>query len=145
MRRQCAHLLPQHLDLPLVFLSIKASAGKLLDHFLFLASRTRPDISVAVGLSDLNSSDMVAAKRVLRYLCGTVEYALFISARKENLEAYADADWGGDTTDRKSTSDSLLMLGGTSIPWKSAKQKLVALSTSEAEFISASDTCRHIL
>ena len=56
-----------------------------------------------------------------------------------NLElvGYADADWAGDINDRKSTSGYLYKLGKSLISWSSKKQLSVALSSTEAEYVSA--------
>lgn len=126
------------------------SFREIVGALLFLSTRTRPDISIAVGMSARNVSKpnlqhMRAAKRVLRYLRGTSNFVLHLSPKPGDLVAYADADWGGDKGDRKSTSGYILQLGNTSVLWKTSKQKLVALSTGEAEFVSASDACRDII
>ena len=57
------------------------------------------------------------------------------------LHGYTDADWAGSVVDRKSTSRMLLQLGSASISWMSRKQKSVALSTAEAEYIATSMAC----
>lgn len=70
---------------------------------LFLATRTRPDISVAVpllcrGSLEPDNRHFVAAKRILRYLQGTKKFGLRIGAAEGGpaLQAYADADWAND-------------------------------------------------
>lgn len=60
------------------------------------------------------------------------------------LQAFADVDWGRDQTDRKSTSGIFLQIGTSAVSWKSSKQKMVALSTAEAEFMSASEVCKKV-
>jgi hypothetical protein len=50
------------------------------------------------------------------------------------VEGYTDADWAGDITNRKSTSDYFTFVRGNLVTWKSKKQKVVALSSAEAEF-----------
>ena len=74
---------------------------------------------------------MIAAKHILRYLKGTVDYGLKYEAnQKINLEGYVDSDWAGSAIDRKSTS-------GCCFSWFSRKQSCVALSTAEAEYVAA--------
>ena len=51
-----------------------------------------------------------------------------------DLVAYTDADWAGDKDDRKSTSGYFTLLGGNLVAWRSKKQKVVALSSTEVEF-----------
>ncbi|KAL0561666.1 hypothetical protein IC582_002106 [Cucumis melo] len=71
---------------------------------------TRPDILFSVGLvsrfmESPTTTHLKVAKRIIRYLKGTLDYGLFYSSSKEfNLEGYCDSDWAGDTNDRKSTS-----------------------------------------
>jgi len=50
---------------------------------------------------------------------------------------YSDSDLAGDVNDRKSTSGLIFFLAGGPIAWQSAKQKVVALSSCEAEYITA--------
>ena len=48
---------------------------------------------------------LIAAKHILRYLRGTVDYGIKYDAnQKINLEGYVDSDWEGSAIDRKSTS-----------------------------------------
>jgi hypothetical protein len=63
---------------------------------LYLATHTRPDLSFTVGMLDV-----VAVKRLMRYLSGTRGYGLVLSGTGEStLIAFSDADCGGDV-DRK--------------------------------------------
>ena len=51
-----------------------------------------------------------------------------------NVNGYTNADWAGNIMDRKSTSGYFTFVGGNLVTWKSKKQKVVALSSVEAEF-----------
>jgi len=53
-----------------------------------------------------------------------------------SLHGYADADWGNDTDTRKSTSGHVFLAGRGAISWYSKRQPTIALSTTEAEYIS---------
>ena len=55
---------------------------------------------------------------------------------------FSDADWAGDTNDRKSTSGYLFTLSGGAVTWKSKKQSCVALSTAEAEYVALSSAAQ---
>jgi hypothetical protein len=74
---------------------------------LYLATHTRPDIPFTVGMlghfmAAPSAQDVVAVKRLMRYISGTRDYGPVISGTGEStLIAYSDADWGGDV-DRKS-------------------------------------------
>ena len=115
---------------------------------LYISTRTRPDIAAAVGIlarkcEDPNQADWIGVKRIMRYLKGTASLGLHFTWRKDSqppiIESYADADWAGDISDRKSTSGIVVTVNGTPVVWKSKKQGGVALSSTEAEFISISE------
>lgn len=116
---------------------------------MFLAVISRPDISYAVSrvsqyLENPKTIHWNAVKKILKYLQGTVEYGLFYQP-EGNLEGYSDADFAGDTQDRKSTSGYVFQFCGTAISWASQKQRLVVLSTTEAEFVAASEASREAI
>eukprot|EP00268_Persea_americana_P019377 TRINITY_DN19929_c0_g1_i4.p1 TRINITY_DN19929_c0_g1~~TRINITY_DN19929_c0_g1_i4.p1 ORF type:complete len:200 (+),score=44.70 TRINITY_DN19929_c0_g1_i4:123-722(+) len=79
-----------------------------------------------------------AAKRILRYVAGTAELGIWYSKVSNfKLTGYTDSDHAGCMDDRRSTSGFLFNLGSGAISWSSKKQEVVALSSSEAEYISA--------
>jgi hypothetical protein len=81
----------------------------------------------------------VAAKHVLRYLCGMEDYGLdYQRGYGVRLVSYTDSDWAGCVSDRKSISGCYFGLGSVVVSWFSQKQKLVALSSAEAEYMAAS-------
>ena len=107
---------------------------------------TRPDIAASVGvlsqyMSKPGKQHWVGVKRVLRYLKGTLDYGLLYTATNTGgttLRGYADADWAGDQTTRKSTSGYAFQIGNSTISWRSKRQSIVALSSTEAEYVSLS-------
>ena len=75
----------------------------------------------------------IIAKRVLRYLKGTIDFGLIykiVHPLVKNLKiiGYSDNDFFGDVEDKKSTTRKVFFLGGLHISWNSLKQKGVALS-----------------
>jgi hypothetical protein len=80
------------------------------------------------------------AKHVLRYLKGTKSDGVtyWRSEEELSLEGYSDADWAGDPETRRSTTGYLFRLAGKSavIAWKSQRQKVVAHSSAEAEYMA---------
>jgi hypothetical protein len=62
-----------------------------------------------------------------------------------SLHAYSDADFAGDSEDRKSTGGYIIFLGDGAVSWSSKKQSLVALSSTESEYITLSDTGCEVL
>ena len=111
---------------------------------LMYLMNTRPDICFAVNtlsqfLTVLIHVNLIAAKNILRYLKGTIDYGLKYDAnQKVNLEGYVDSDWVGSAIDRKSTSSCCFNMGSGVISWFSRKQYYVALSTTEAEYVAPS-------
>ncbi|XP_071648475.1 uncharacterized protein [Temnothorax longispinosus] len=87
----------------------------------YLAVGTRPDISFACSfLGQLNNhydkTHWVAAKRVLRYLKGTMDVGLFYTLTDKLLSGFVDADWGGNLADQNSyTGICFIWSGGPSI------------------------------
>lgn len=115
----------------------------LIGSLMYLAISTRPDILHAVSkLSQRNKDPHIehetGAKHILRYLNKTSNYKLHYFKTGNPIECYADADWGGDTTDRKSYTGYAFILAGSVFSWQSKKQTTVALSSTEAEYMAIS-------
>jgi hypothetical protein len=117
---------------------------------MYASISTRPDIAHAVHWLASNmvaptARHMQAAEHVLRYLSGTTSMGLVFGSRGSKAAAdsskptaveccvFADADWAGDKSDRKSISGWVAKVNGDPISWSSKKQNVVALSTCEAE------------
>jgi len=118
----------------------------------YVALTTRPDISHAVNMLQRDQvtpteETIQLARRIIRYLAGTQTLGLTYRYIKTgfSLSAYSDADWAGDPSDAKSTTGSVIMLGGAAINWLSVKQQTVAKSSTEAEYIAASETVSDII
>ena len=74
-------------------------------------------------------------KRVLQYLCGTIQLGLRVTLINDfNLHRYSDVDWGGDIFDRVATSAYILFLGHNLISWSSKKQNIASRSSTEFEY-----------
>lgn len=113
----------------------------------YLATSTRPDIAHAVSaLSQFNDRNgpihWTAAERVLRYLKRTADAGLVFEPSLEPLKGYSDAGWGSCPVDRHSYTGYAFALGNGIISWESRKQTTVALSSTEAEYISATEAAR---
>ena len=86
-----------------------------------------------------------SAKRALRYLITTLNYGLVYrrgTATPNIAHAYSDSDWAGDIDTRRSCSGRLHMLNGAGTSWRSRLQPVVALSSTEAEYIALCDAAR---
>jgi hypothetical protein len=111
---------------------------------------TRPDIAQAVSyLGRFNHAPLVkhhkAQKVVLRYLKDTVNWGILYRAAGGTLRTYSDSDWAGDEVDRKSTSGQVVMMAEGAVIWSSTKQKTVANSTVEAEYVAVGNSVKEAL
>lgn len=111
---------------------------------------TRPDIAFAVGyvsrfLEAPREDHLAAVKHILRYLAGTKNWGLWFGRKKKSeakLYGFSDSDYAGDVDARKSTTGVIFFLKSSPIAWQSKKQKVVAQSSCEAEYIAAANaTC----
>lgn len=118
---------------------------------MYLSIGTRPDISYAVNflsryMENPSSIHVTALKRVIRYLKGTADYGIsFESANNLSLIVYSDADFAGCVDTRKSTTGHCVMLNSSIVSWCSEKQKSVSLSTTESEYIAASQSVKEMI
>ena len=119
---------------------------------MFLATVSRPDIAYAVNTASkfLNKSSEIhwrAVKRILAFLVGTKDSGLmYRSGRSEpQLIGYSDADFVSDIETRRSTTGYLFSLANGPVTWASQRQKLVVLSTTEAEFVAASAAAKEAI
>ncbi|XP_059217634.1 uncharacterized protein LOC131994774 [Stomoxys calcitrans] len=109
---------------------------------LYAAQVSRPDITYAVNILSRFSTNpgrahWEAVKRVMRYLKGTATVGLEYKFDVEiSIVRYCDADWAGNTDDRQSTTGYIFIYQSAAISWLTKKQKTVALSSTEAEFMS---------
>lgn len=87
-----------------------------------------------------------AAKWVLRYMKGTEKKKLCFRKNKDFLlRGYCDSDYGGDYDNRRSITGYVFTIGGNTINWKSRQQKVVAISTTEAEYMALTDAVKEAL
>ncbi|UYV80232.1 K02A2.6-like, partial [Cordylochernes scorpioides] len=119
---------------------------------LYLANKTRPDVAYAVGyegrsMHEPTNQDIQNVKRTMRYLKQTKTFGLHYSKQDEDMElnAYCDSDFAGDMKTRKSTSGYTILFGKGPISWSSRKQPIVALSTTEAEYIAAAECVKELI
>ena len=120
----------------------RALVGKLV----YAMVGTRPDIAFAVSqcsrfFSNPGKLHMKAARHIVRYLKGTTNIGLTFGKNTgpEPLKpyAYCDSDWAQCLDTRKSTSGYVIMLNGAAVSWISKRQPTVALSSAEAEYVTA--------
>ena len=122
----------------------------MIGYLLYLCA-SRPDIMYSVGKcarfqASPRQSHFEAVKRIFRYLVHTPNFGLWYPKGSTfQIMGYLDADYAGEKTDRKSTSGGCQFLGRSLVCWSSKKQNCIALSTTEAEYISAASCCAQLL
>ncbi|XP_062080657.1 secreted RxLR effector protein 161-like [Humulus lupulus] len=114
---------------------------------------TRPDLAYALSvvsrfISDTGIEHWKALKWIMRYVKGTLDLGLMYSANSEyrtEIEGYVDSDYAGSLDTRRSlTGYAFTALGGC-IGWKSNLQKVVALSSTEAEYMVATEAIKEAI
>ncbi|GJS75774.1 putative ribonuclease H-like domain-containing protein [Tanacetum coccineum] len=114
---------------------------------LMYLTASRPDIMFAVCACARfqvtpKTSHLHAVKRIFRYLKGQPKLGLWYPRDSPfDLEAFSDSDYAGANLDRKSTTGSCQFLRKRLILWQCKKQTIIALSTTEAEYVAAAN-CR---
>ncbi|KAK9205945.1 hypothetical protein WN943_016216 [Citrus x changshan-huyou] len=89
---------------------------------------------------------MLAVKWILRYLYGTIDVGLlFKKGCGQQCMGYCDSDFAGDLDKRRSTTGYVFTLGGGSISWRSILQSTIALSTTEAEYMAATEAVKEAI
>nr|GEX11468.1 retrovirus-related Pol polyprotein from transposon TNT 1-94 [Tanacetum cinerariifolium] len=129
----------------------KHDGGKTVDSTLFKSlvgslrylTYKRPNILFVVGLICLFMEEptikhLKIAKRIIRYIKGTVDYGMLYATSKDfKLAGYSDNDWAGSKNNGRSTLGFLFFLGNNAFTWSSKKQPIVTLSSCETEYVAA--------
>ena len=111
-----------HMSKPTDQVAYQSMVGSLLS----LAMGTRPDIAQAVGAvskfcSNPTEAHKTAVKRIFCYLKKTKNLALKYCKDEKPVTGYSDANWGGDSDDRHSTTGNVFVLAGLAVSWLSKK------------------------
>jgi hypothetical protein len=143
--------------------------ASLIGALMYAAIGTRPDIAFAVGalsrfLGNPGRRHWNEAKRVLAYLKGTSNYVIRYSSNTlptgevigysrgvgmkptgGSIEGFCDSDWAGCVDTRRSTSGFVWMMNGGAVCWRSKLQTIVALSSTEAEYVGATPAVQEVI
>jgi hypothetical protein len=140
-----------HLDLDTGGKSVDQKVYRSMIGSLLYLCASRPDIMLFVCMcarfqADPKEVHLRVVKRIMGYLVYTPKFGLWYPKGSTfNLIGYPDADWAWFKIDRKSTSGTYQFLGRSLVSWASKKQNSVALSTAEAEYITAGHCCAQLL
>uniref|UniRef100_A0A2N9GD91 Uncharacterized protein n=1 Tax=Fagus sylvatica TaxID=28930 RepID=A0A2N9GD91_FAGSY len=113
---------------------------------------TRPDLAHAVStvsryMANPGREHWNAVKWISRYLKGIAEHGILFSRQPgtNSVVGYVDADYAGEVDDRRSTTGYVFTLSGGPICWKSTLQSIVAMSTTEAEYMAVVEAAKEAL
>ena len=96
--------------------------------------------------TDPKESHINAVQRIIRYVCGALDYRIWYSKNSNiSLADFSDVDRASNANDRKSTNGGCFYLENNLISWHSKKQNSISLSTAEAEYIAGGSCCTHLL
>ncbi|CAH2109146.1 unnamed protein product [Euphydryas editha] len=129
----------------------KVPFQQLIGSLMYLSVLTRPDITYSVSyLSQYNNCHTDEhwgyAKRVLKYLKKTKSYGIkYCNNGISDIKGFVDADWANNTIDRRSYTGFCFLLSNGVISWECRKQKTVALSTCEAEYMGIAEACKEAI
>ena len=136
---------------------------QIIGNLIYLANSTRPDLLFCTSylsrfMTNPKTIHLTSAKRVLRYLKGTINFSLSLNkpncsknygkssspGNAINILGISDSDYANDYSS-KSTSGYLLLLNNNPVVIKSQLQKIVTLSSTEAELTALTDLLKTII
>ncbi|GJV60886.1 hypothetical protein Tco_1466986 [Tanacetum coccineum] len=118
---------------------------------LMYLTATRPDIQFSTILcvryqSCPKESHLIAVKQIFKYLNGTPSVGLYYpKCSGFDLKGYSDLEYAGCNMDRKSTLGTCQILRGKLVCWSAKRQQSMAMSSVEAEYVTAAGCCANIL
>ncbi|UYV70814.1 hypothetical protein LAZ67_8000723, partial [Cordylochernes scorpioides] len=116
---------------------------------MFASCVSRPDITYAVSqvskfLEYPGPAHCTTVKNIFRYLKGTPHMGILFTGQ-DQLVGYSDSDFARDVDSRKSTSGYAFMMNGGTVSWASQRQPIIALSTTESEYIAACSAAKELI
>ncbi|KAH9668969.1 hypothetical protein KPL70_021600 [Citrus sinensis] len=114
---------------------------------------TIPNLAHGVGvisrfMGNPSKDHWNAVKWVLRYLRGTVVTVIVfgnINGALPEVAGFVDSDYAADKDRRRSITGFVFTMCGGAISWKSSLQSMVALSTTEAEYIALTEAVKEAI
>ena len=109
----------------------------------------RPDLSFVVQqvcrfMSAPIDVHLVATKRILRYVNGSLHQGIFLQPGSLSISAFSDSDWAEDPFDRRSIASYIVYLGSNPITWCAKKQDTVSKSSTEVEYKALATTANEL-
>nr|GEY37531.1 uncharacterized mitochondrial protein AtMg00810-like [Tanacetum cinerariifolium] len=133
------HVIKEQVERRVVELYFVVTKYQLADIFTKALPRERFETLLPLLGAKPTDRHLQAIKRIFRYLKGTIHMGLWYPKDTGfTLTAFTDADYAGCQDTRRSTSGSAQFLEGRLVSWSLKKQKSMAISTTEAEYIALS-------
>jgi hypothetical protein len=116
----------------------------------YLPTLTQIDLAYTSSLygrfnSNLNQSYMDGVTRSCGYIKGTLDVGITYTRKGGGIRVYVDADWAGYPDTRQSTIGYIVTIAGGPVCWYSSRQKIIALSTYEAEYITLTEATKEAI
>ena len=111
---------------------------------------SRPDLAFAVSavsryMANPGKEHWKAVQWILRYLRGSTDGCLQFGRTRDGVTGYVDSDFAGDLDKRRSLTGYIFTVSGCAISWKATLQHIVALSTTEAEYMAITEACKEAI
>ena len=125
----------------------KQAIGSLM----YLMVSTRPDIASSIQvfakyMQNPGVEHWEGVKRVFRYLKSTMKMCVrYERGHSSQVSGFCDSDYAGDVDTMRSTAGYIFLLAGGAISWSSKRQAIVALSSTEAEYMAATHASKEAL
>lgn len=112
---------------------------------------TRPDLAHSMSvlsrfMANPGREHWEALKWVFRYLKGTAKHGILYEAIKDKhgdaVEGFVDSDYAANVDSRRSQLGFVFCLNGSAVSWRSSLQSVVALSTTEAEYMAMTEAIK---
>ena len=128
----------------------KVPYASAIGSLMYAMMCTRPNIAHVVGvvsrfMSKPRKQHWETVKWILRYLRGSSNTCLYFTGAILKLQGYVDVDFASDIDSRKSTTRFVFTLDDTTISWVSNLQKNVTLSTTETEYVAATEAGKEMI
>ena len=118
--------------------------ANIVGSIMYAMISTRPDLAQAISvtsrfMAEHGKEHWLALRWTLRYLKGAGDYGILFNGKHEEgdpLIGFSDSDFAGNVDNRRSQSGYVFTMFGGAVSWKSSLQDVVALLTTEAEYIA---------
>jgi hypothetical protein len=125
----------------------KVPYSSVVGSLMYVMVCSRPDLSYAMSLvtrymANPGRTHWEAVKWIFMYLCCTSNACLQIGNVKEGLVGYVDSDYGVYLDKRRSLTSYVFTIGGCAVSWRACLQPIVALSSTEVEYVVACDASK---